>query len=75
MLADAVSSLGGNRIYINAVLVSSLTVDQAAALFLHEMLHNAGLSDRAIEDALWPGVPFGPNTGVISKRLETDCVK
>jgi hypothetical protein len=71
---SGMASIGGDRIYINSgnVLSSSMTLN--GALLFHELLHNTGLGDAAIQEKL--GLDVDPtNTHNISTRIEDDCFK
>lgn len=66
------SSLWGN-IYFNAVYVAKLSVGNAAALLMHELIHTLGPDDTRIQEAL-----FGrnsPKVGDASDNITQEFLK
>jgi RHS repeat-associated protein len=64
---SAVSSLGGNRIYLNPSVVNNYGSAYMAALLSHEVLHNMGMDDDTIKKKL--GIPAGGDTRSITLSM------
>lgn len=63
---------GGSTIYINPVLIGASLVGNESLLF-HEALHELGLIDSTIQEALGLTVD-DKNTRNITTKLNSDCV-
>ncbi len=66
----AISTLGGNSIFVNSTFPADLTL--STYTIFHEMLHSAGFNDQELESA-W-GIPnIKGNTTGITERLMEEC--
>lgn len=68
--AGALSSLA-NNIFLRSSFVVRHSGGFDAALLMHEVMHNLGPDDDALEQAL--GIPVGTPSDAITQRLATDC--
>jgi len=62
-----------NNIYFSPGFVNSLTVENAAALLTHELIHNLGFVDGQIQGAL--GLDTKAASDNITQKFLTDCFK
>jgi hypothetical protein len=68
----AMSSLGGNEIFIRPMYVNQVGSGWLAATMMHELLHNiTGLTDPDLQRSL--GLPEANDTRNITVRLLADC--
>jgi hypothetical protein len=65
------SSALDNRVWINPGMVNPGSAANDSGLIAHETLHNLGLLDPVIQDAL--GLTVGSDTSNITTKLEKDC--
>jgi hypothetical protein len=72
---NAMGQLGGDKIFINPEATLNSGVDQNAARFLHELIHNqTGMLDTTIQRKL--GLTEDrSNTENITQKIQADCIK
>ena len=73
---QAMSELGGNRVFINPEAFINSGTNWNSATLLHELIHNVtGKLDQELQYDLFGLGGMSPNAGNITDQITKDCFK